>query len=190
MWADYGVSVSLGMEYTKGIHYVTLCDIVFICWFYLITSYFSSSFNCRTSWHSIIMRISASTYNRVRRLAKSCVQNVIRPHTETSRGERGISHFANTSENCIVNIHCEVCDSWCWFTGEIAKGYMRWYVSIMGDHHPESERILLPVGIGIADIYREYALSYPADQCLGYKRFHSLWKETMRNVSQQRVSNC
>lgn len=65
---------------------------------------------------------------------------------------------------------------------------MQWYVSITGDHNPETERIMLPVGVTLADVYKEYALAYPPNQRVGYSRFYSLWQTIMAHVSYQRVS--
>lgn len=74
------------------------------------------------------------------------------------------------------------------WTGVIAAGYMEWYVSVMGDHHPESARILLPLGISLADIYKDYCHAYPAEDQIGYHRFLEIWKKNHKNVSYQRVS--
>lgn len=71
--------------------------------------------------------------------------------------------------------------------GAIAAGYMDWYISIMGDHSPESSRILLPVGITLTDIYKEYCGVNPIEEQVGYQRFHQIWKENHQNVSYQRV---
>ena len=70
--------------------------------------------------------------------------------------------------------------------GKIAVGFMKHYVSIMGDHHPESARILLPVGITVTEIYRRYC-QYHRDDVVSLSRFHELWTYSMKHVSYQKV---
>lgn len=65
---------------------------------------------------------------------------------------------------------------------------MEWYVSLLGDHHPEAGRILLPVGVTLKDIYAEYITTYPNEDCITYAHFNRLWNESYRHVSYQRVS--
>ena len=51
------------------------------------------------------------------------------------------------------------------------RGYMQWYISLLGDHHPETSRVLLPVGITVADMYKEYTSATPQADWIGYPSF-------------------
>ncbi len=70
-------------------------------------------------------------------------------------------------------------------TGQIALGYMKHYVSLVGDHSPETARILLPIGVRIKDIYRKYVSLH--ENPITKATFYALWKKHMRHVSQPKV---
>ena len=63
---------------------------------------------------------------------------------------------------------------------------MKHYVSTVGDHHPESARIVLPLGISIKDIYRKYINQYEED-AISLQHFYHLWSCNMKHVSHQKV---
>ena len=70
--------------------------------------------------------------------------------------------------------------------GDTAVGYMDYYVSLMGDKSPSEERILLPMGITVKEIYKEYRFVHKSD-IIEESQFYSLWKKHFTHVSYQKV---
>lgn len=79
-------------------------------------------------------------------------------------------------------------DSSCYCLGPIALGYMNWFVSVMGDQSPESERVLLPVGMTIQEIFKEYKQVHREEEVVERSMFYSIWKQNFSHVTQQQVN--
>lgn len=70
--------------------------------------------------------------------------------------------------------------------GEVAIGYMTYYVTVNGDPSPEGNRILLPLGITTKSIYDKY-LESNRDSAVKESHFYRLWRDKFSHVSQQKV---
>ena len=113
------------------------------------------NFNCRRAWYHNLLGISLSSYTRARRQVKKGTETI---HTKKDLlGTRG----------------------------QIALGYMKFYVSLIGDHSPERARILMPIGLTVNDVYRRYKMQY--EDGVSPSHFYALWKIHMKHVSRQRV---
>ena len=70
----------------------------------------------------------------------------------------------------------------------IALGFMTSLVQKMGDKSPESERILLPAGLSVKEIFNRFEVAYQHDESrIKEKRFYGIWKEHFKDVSHQQV---
>lgn len=73
-------------------------------------------------------------------------------------------------------------------TGQIAIGFMASVVSGFADKCPESEKVLLPAGLTVKEIYRRYKAAYIAGvENIQERRFYQLWGENFPNVVFQKV---
>jgi len=116
---------------------------------------------CRKAWYHNLLGISLSSYTRARRQMKRGTEAIL--VKKDLLGTRG----------------------------QIALGYMNYYVSLIGDHSPERARILMPIGLTVKDVYRRYKMQYKDGLSPGH--FYALWKTHMKHVSRQRnfqVSKC
>ncbi len=75
----------------------------------------------------------------------------------------------------------------CVFSGQIALGFMSWYVEMVCDRNPEADRLILPVGITKKDIFAEYCRTTDVEEIIGKSRFYDLWVKNFPNVSQPKV---
>ena len=71
--------------------------------------------------------------------------------------------------------------------GEYAIAFMHNFVNVMGDRNPEANRILLPVGITVHDIYMAYRKGRDTTEQLKKSQFYGLWKCHFGHVSYQKV---
>jgi hypothetical protein len=77
------------------------------------------------------------------------------------------------------------------FTEAIVKGFISDYITKLGDHSPESQRILLPACITVKMMFDEYKLRYSSDEVIGSPRFYQIWrKHFAKLVSFPKVCTC
>ena len=162
---------------------------------------------CRFAWWAVLLGISLSSYTRIRRLAKGETTNLnkstSRRRTESVRG-KDKSHelikllyhtcyfwykvIVLPSFNCSLKTNLYgLLQKQLWiFLGDTAVGYMSYYVSLMGDKSPTEERIILPMGVTIKEIFKEYAAVHHSNP-IEESQFYYLWKKHFKHVSYQKV---
>lgn len=66
---------------------------------------------------------------------------------------------------------------------------MKYYVDLMGDASPSGERILMPLGLSVNEIYRQYQITHERSQeeILKRSRFYEIWKAEFSHVSYPKV---
>lgn len=64
-----------------------------------------------------------------------------------------------------------------------AVGFMTHYTTMIGDHAPDTNRILLPVGMTIKDIFISYEKVYKNEGPIKKSHFYQLWKQHFPHVS-------
>ena len=68
-----------------------------------------------------------------------------------------------------------------------AVGFMTHYTTMMGDHAPDRERTLLPVGLTVKTIMKAYERAYSTEDTVKQSQFYDLWKKHFPHVSCQKV---
>lgn len=56
---------------------------------------------------------------------------------------------------------------------------------MIGDHHPESGKILLPIGVHVKEVYIKYAKQ--SENPITKSAFYAIWKKKMTHVVRQKV---
>ena len=72
------------------------------------------------------------------------------------------------------------------FVGKIALGFMDYYVDYMADQSPEGNRLIMPLGMTIHDMYIRYKELYGEDH-LQEAQSYKLYRDNFSHVTYQKV---
>lgn len=72
--------------------------------------------------------------------------------------------------------------------GQLAYAYMAVFVNKMADHSPTQDRLLLPVGVTRAEIFKQYLCDTPEESQVKRSQFYGIWSSKMKNVSYPKVN--
>ena len=73
-------------------------------------------------------------------------------------------------------------------TGEYALAFMSNYVQSVGDASPTQNRIIMPMGVTIQEIFRQYNKNRIESDRIREAHFYKLWQKNFQHVSFQKVS--
>lgn len=74
------------------------------------------------------------------------------------------------------------------FAGHIAEGFISYFLAVNADKSPDGERLILPVGLTIEEIFKEYTSKTPDDERIKRSQFYKIYKKNHKNVTHPRVS--
>ena len=72
------------------------------------------------------------------------------------------------------------------YTGCIAIGYLQWYTEVTADKSPDGDRMIMPVGMSIRDIFDLYVRTCETE-CLNKSQFYGIWKTHFSHVTFPKV---
>lgn len=74
-------------------------------------------------------------------------------------------------------------------SGDIAYGFMGYFVDSCADHSPDRVRRVLPVGVTKKEIFKIYKQRTTPVEQIKRSQFYNIWSKKMKHVSYPKVSH-
>jgi len=71
--------------------------------------------------------------------------------------------------------------------GKGALGFMQNYVQLISDISPLNDRLIMPYGMTVKDMYMRYRSSRPDVECIKEAMFYRIWSANFKHVTFQKV---
>lgn len=114
---------------------------------------------CREAWCRGVLGISLKTYMRCKKTSEEGIHYLVQEDRRNTKGDRG----------------------------QTALGFMVTYVAEMGDKSPDSDRVIMPSGLTVADVFQEYRSVHRHEDCIKQSQFYAIWEKNFKHVTYPKV---